>query len=727
MENVSGEDLFIFFHRLVPSNVSSLFQRCNNDIEQARLKILSQQRKINNYDLLALENYPEEALPEKGNLLRFIFNQQILSSQEISSSFIQDASLLITQIYNNIDAFATAVINLSTSPKFDFIINSVIPSIFGYFSSGEYNDLASIFYTHVIGQSQPKIACKILAPYFRSVSTFRFIECVMYKFSIKYGSEIRLGELATSKLSFYDISTQFLEYLNSSLPLIPSTHIVLLNLMKSFKWTQGYLNYFFFHQFFIHEARRWIESSPYAGHSKLFNQILIESLTKGEMKHTIDLLTNSFSQYELTYIYQPLNQSFIVLLISPYEIYLLNEIFDCIRSKSKEIGSPLNSPSKSHSKYTKNLTGLSKSSKSSENLSKLSSLKSPNKIFNYNFDQILNLNNIKHDLWFAPTWIRIFFKSSNYSNINRLGKIIFPKVDLSHTFHDANNYTTDECVEFERLYKAICQSKTSSTAFEEIQLNNKFTKALSLRKDIFEKFRQYTLFQTVDSLVKNSDKFEMFLIHQAHHKIIKDLKSVSSARYSATFAQLAMDRSYYFSNKRLNQINFLVKMQPFLISLFQKFTIEFNLLTKLWTYFTEEMKEKPIGTAFMKLTPRKQMIFWECVEQLRNLSNVQLFFRFEVLNDILRKIEKIGKKMEYMLNALIMTENNKILTTFSLFSTCLMKNDDFQPYITDEIIGLWARFESVFLSHLSMAKSPELPISFITIQSLLDQAMRNES
>ena len=237
---------------------------------------------IHSFSLLSIPHYPKKHVPEQNKLVEFIFNQfqTPIASSDIPSEFIQDASIFIPHIYDNLGKFADSIIRCAKSQYFDFIVTSSIPSIFGNFSSDEYAKLASVFYTHIVGKAPPELAIQILAPFFQSLPTFRFIECVMTPFSIHYGSEIRLRSIAKSlnskteyNKSAHSISIQLLGFIQKYLPLIPTTHIVLLNLMKSLRWSQGHLNYFFFHQFFIHEAKKWIESSPYAGNNDFFHQI----------------------------------------------------------------------------------------------------------------------------------------------------------------------------------------------------------------------------------------------------------------------------------------------------------------------------------------------------------------------------------------------------------------------------------------------------------------------
>ena len=182
------EKLYQFLKVHLPSNINPLLYNCSSEIENARKQIILQQRMIHCFSLLSVPHYPKKHVPEQSKLVEFIFSQfqNSISTNELSSEFLQDASIFIPHIYNNLGQFANSIIQCSKSQYFDYIINSAIPSIFGFFSSDEYTKLASVFYTHIVGKASPEIAIQILAPFFQSLPTFRFIVCVMTPFSFNY-------------------------------------------------------------------------------------------------------------------------------------------------------------------------------------------------------------------------------------------------------------------------------------------------------------------------------------------------------------------------------------------------------------------------------------------------------------------------------------------------------------------------------------------------------------
>ncbi|KAK8852477.1 hypothetical protein M9Y10_017453 [Tritrichomonas musculus] len=812
------ENLYNFLKIHLPSNIRSLIFKCSNEIENIRKQILIQQRAIHSFSLLNISNYPKKHLPEQKKLVEYILNQYLspLSSNELPSDFIQDASIFIPQIYDDLGLFANAVIHCTKFDYFDFVINSSIPSLFGNFSSDEYTKLASVFYTHIVGISTPEMGIQILAPFFQSLPTFRFIECVMTPFSIHYGSEIRLRSIAKSinnnteyNKSTHCISIQLLEYIRTFLPLIPSTHIVLLNLMKSLNWSQGHINYFFFHQFFIHEAKKWIESSPYAGNGDFFKQIIKDAFTLEEMTKITSSLNKVASLYELPSLCLTAGQSFLLLYTSPFDIVMVSKLFlkvkegqdldifrktlnlsqinenlhfkpiwikvyptsvgkslmpspnwfksDSIQSNISEFLSrrrnifPIFMSSTKQScidyineynkrKFKRNIFNKYDIDKNSDNNDLDMDCKNSSNSDTEN-DEIAsntendNINNI-NDNTNKYTNLDIDNRNtiSNDRNFNSKGNsdddtiIDISNIKLTKSssvmFASTTNLNKNEITSFNSLYSAIEHNKSINnlTVYDSIVQTNVYTN--SLHNEEKNKFKRFALDKNIQSQLSDVNKFEQFFNFEVQRKILEEnLLHDSCSLYNATFALVAASENYDFLTNRLKWIQILSKIRPFLISIQNQFKQEFKQISKSWKDFNEEIKESTTLFIYKDLSKQKLILFWECVEQLKTLVVVPLIFRFEVFNDVMKKIQFIKNKKEFIFNVLVLTNNEKIITSFSLFSSCLMKSDIFRHFLSDDLISMWVEFESTFLNYLSIAKDQELPLKFIKLQAMLEDAI----
>ncbi|OHT06637.1 hypothetical protein TRFO_25244 [Tritrichomonas foetus] len=705
-----------FYRSYVPTNMSDLIKKSNTSIENQRQEIIVRQRLINNFEL-QYTNYPEFA-PTKQELTNFVFNQKILNPDEIASDIVQNSSLLIPQIYSDLDSFSNAVLKAPrtslTKKEFQYIVNAVIPMVFGYFSSEEYVEIAAMFYTHIIGKTKPKKACKIVTPFFRGLPTFRYIEHVMTRFVIKFGSEINLNEIAISKLTYENISNQFFEFLNSALSLIPSTHILLINIMKDIGWTIGMVSYFFFQQFFIFGAERWIESSPYTNHKDMFVKILKNILEPAKMNNTISLLLQTSSKYEVPYLYQPFSHKYLNLLVSSHEI-----------------------------KYVTKL------------------LKSVDRLtFDYKYT-------VPDDILYSPYWVRVYPSFERFDMT--FGNVIFnnftpyfhkhPKSTTrsssssSSSEHHAssenqasseNPYTSelspeDSLVNSHNDEISLTQKAPFKIDFEKERIFGLIESNITIQGDtvidmlqsdkyknvVDDDFYNYAQHKSLEKLKSIAKRFELFLYQQIFVNVLTDFNDLSANHYNMTFGLVANCQTFEFLTPKLTQTSYLVQIQPYLVELFKQYSNKFMELSNLWSKYSEAKKGTPITTAYHGLSKRRKCIFWESVEQLRNLTTIPYFLRFDLLNESLRKIEMIStKRMEYLMNALIVTENYRILTTFSLFSTCLMKSDSFRTIVSDEFINLWTSFESTFLQTLTHSEDFGLANLFIQLQTILDEEMK---
>ena len=695
---MNGKNIYEFYRKHVPNNINEHIRNNNYEIETRRQNIVVRQRFINIYRLRHTE-CPKYA-PTPKELDKYIFKQHILSADEIASDIVQNASLLIPQIYSDLESFANAVISAShgnsvLKKNYMYIIDSIVPMVFGYFSAAEFVENAVMFYTHIIGKAKPYKAAQVLRAFFRGLPTFRYVEHVMSKFAIKFGSEIRLKEIALSNLSYSNISTQFFEYLDTAIPLLPPQHILLINIMHDMGWTPEMLVYFFFQTFFIYEAERWIEASPYANHKDLFLQILKNILDPKKMAQTVSHILETTSSYECPYLYQPFSHKYLNLIVTSYDIKLVTKLL-----------------------------------KSVDRLS-----------YDYQYK-------IPHSILYLPYWIRVY--------------PTFEKFDMSVDnliFHHS-----DECKDFlagfksefekDRMFSYIESTihVPGDTVFDKIDSDEKYkiseTDDRNERNEFYKSFYAYSMKKSLIKLKGLADKFELFLYQKIFTNSLLDFDDLSTQQYNVTYGLATITyKRYSFLSEKLILTSNLIQLEPLLEKVFKQYQTKFVKITKTWAKFAESVKGKPISMKFKELPRGRQIIFWECVEQLRNLTNIPYFLRFEVLCQVFLKIELISsqnfstrapssylandyssnsfipnpKRMDFLITTLIATENNRILITLLLFSTCLLKNEEFRPLISDDTIDLWTIFESVFLKAITSSDNSRLKkLSKLCIELQID-------
>ena len=106
-------DKLNYYRKYVPTNFDELFKKCNTNLERERLDILKWERMVTLYQLQFV-GFPQiDDIKSNKDLVISILETQILNIDEIASDFIQNASLVISNIYSDIESFAVAVIKNS--------------------------------------------------------------------------------------------------------------------------------------------------------------------------------------------------------------------------------------------------------------------------------------------------------------------------------------------------------------------------------------------------------------------------------------------------------------------------------------------------------------------------------------------------------------------------------------------------------------------------------------
>lgn len=928
-------DKLNFYRKYVPTNFDELFKKCNTNLEHEQFDILKWERMVTLYQLQFVGFPHINDIKSNKDLVISILETKILNIDEIASDFIQNASLVISNIYNDIESFAVSVIknsiytqtkskntnnskkniNFSEFPSFDFssellmrfnettkpnlvtqsneeknfnyIVFYIIPAVFGFFSAAEFAELATIFYSHVIGKSKdPRQTYHIVLPFLRSVTTYRFIEYIMEKFAPQFGSEIYLKDMfiSSSRLrekiesntsslpadfakarrkrstttkpnkktkparrhrnttsdcsfeissddaysiqiesdpedsnqgySFENIHKLFFKYFEEALPLIPSYHILLLNLMQSsYGWTDEMTVSFFFDNFFFFESKRWIESSSYIMHKPFFIEIMrkIFDYDKTMIKTIVKKLLRTNSQFEIPYIYQPFNHKYLNLLVTPYDVsiitYLLKSVdklkfeyyhelssaityrpfwvriypyFDKFNMNFKTIlfENMKSNDTLNHHKLPKKKNGFTNSSQptsnpplKTDNNSNDKTTGSPNEI-----NQLISDNEIEHQF-----------------NSNSETSIVFYNEKTAED--DAPTQTCHECqiiqkYEYEHMFGLIenrlrttgetnnkGQLKTVIDFIEEQQRRQNETNSPLSSNHIHhnrlfdDDFFRYAVHKTLQRYEALSEKFELFLYQKTFADIVHTFHSISSNHFDSILGQVAMwncnmsDFSYsgqfhfdFSMSLKMRQTDKLIQLQPVIIDLYKKYKSKFMELSNEWSYFSEKFKmiksiDSPIdldisqhpilfNSGVFNLTPQRHVLFWEAVELLRSLTAIPYFLRFSIIDSILEKIEIIssfepyetkkveqkkgGKtRMKFLLDAFVACENIRILTTFTLFSTCLMKNDAYRLFVSDKSLDLWTNFESSFMKYLSDYEEGSTVFQiFIDLQARLAEEMK---
>ena len=675
-----------------PHNANSLASSCVQQAETIRQSIFLMERTISLLPLMSSPSYPDGLIPPRQEILQYIMKPAILSSQEATPTFIQHSALFVSFIHTKPEIFAKVVIKRYAMPDFHFLVYSVIPSFYGFFTSYEHVQLAANFYISVLKVALPHISIAILQPYFCSLITFRFIESVMTQFMKKFGTDGRLEDKNRQKTLIPQFSSELVALIIDSISLLPNQILAIFKILSKLKWKYSDVSDLFFKHFFNQQSLVWVASSPYGHRTQLFN-VILKDVVKNQSNITqiYKTLISTESKFEIPACYKVLEQPYMLLLLSAADILAASRCFE-----------------------------------TQEQL--------PFTLKDANYD-IFTIETI-----YKPFWVRIFPKGLSRPT-DTDSPIVFPKRE---------QYPLTEGLDYDRPYRQIeaIMDPSYSSVYEFITDQNANQTMDQIRKILgsnFDSFKDYALKHSLNDLFNRGKDFENLLTFTMHLRIISEWHELCISKQTALLTPIALKAtktaiikypslprafkcaSHHFSNKKLQALQFICVVEDEMAKSLEKEQNICQEFSKLWTnQCTEIMNslDSPVPNA---LPPSSQYMFWESIEELRALSKVSLNRKYEVLLQTLLKLTLIAQKSttyDVYLTAFVMTESTQIPILFALFNSFLVRNPQFTLLTTFQEKYIWDLLEK-FLSDFTH-RSQELFQTYAQLQNAFEKLCGNE-
>lgn len=657
----------------VPTYHDDSMNSALREVDQIRYQLISIERRIVALSSYNLKPYPS-FIPPKKKLAKFIFNRNPLSSKEATPAFIQHAGLMIPFIHSNADKFALAVCKMSAQKEFNFLISSAVPAFYGFFSSMEHVEQAAPFYLNVVRIASPKLAAKIIEPFFASICTFRFIESVMNRFIVKFGARIKLLSQASKSKIGSQLSTDLMFFIVSAMKLLPPPYLSILNIIKAKEWKDEEKSYFFFTRFFIPQSIAWMKSSPFELHVSAYEKILKE--TEGNAAHFIFESTDT-SLFDIPYLYFPYGQNYMLYLMSAADVMIVAKT--CM---SDNVLPPAL--------------------------------------------QEVNYDDFPSDIKYAPFWVRVFPRSLKRPK-PKLTRIVYPRICLNPLLENA---------EFDKMYRLIENSAREECVnpydileterFAELTHGHDKLHEYVLHKTVLELSNRTNEFETMIfyrlhlSFLKQwfdlAEKHEFVHVAPFAKEYAKKIRKSSSSAKDA----------YYKANtpftKSIRRFIFLYLHETVIQSRLDDFMSHFQSLTKKWNNLLQAEKQNPSSKSIAVSTLPKpaQIGFWEVSEQLTSLSMTRIRHMFYIINEVFRKVSVFNPKLTALLNLSISANCPELLQFFLLIHHIVMKDSEFLKLITENDYQLWTQAESFFLILIFNSQDPEFPQNYLVIQDKLN-------
>lgn len=266
----------------------------------------------------------------------------------------QNSSVIINSIHDDPSIFINTLIKNQTHPNYAHITQKIIPSLFGYFSSSEYLELASNFYIKLLANDNvtPEVAIPILSPFFNSPASYRFTEKLYTDFfqRIIYDKKepdqqndilfkspkpiIMSASPSIEQIKFSEIESSTdprilnARLLNSCIlkaaPLLPPQFFKIFRQMRVKRWTLKDWYNLFFREFILISMNQWIRSIFCDDYVELLLNIMSRNfVTRRELANLFKSILKLKSVFEIPQLFHCFKSQSTLYLLSIRNMQLL--------------------------------------------------------------------------------------------------------------------------------------------------------------------------------------------------------------------------------------------------------------------------------------------------------------------------------------------------------------------------------------------------------------------
>jgi len=649
----SNEEFFYWLRNIVPTSICVTGNSCLQRVEKIRLGILVKQRV-------------SIILPLAANdvNLRDFTSPIMLNTQNVSASFIHQAAFLVSYFYSNLDKVAQAVFQSSNCSEFSYIAGKALPSLFGYFSSSEHNQLAMVFYLHVMNTFQPYLCYILLKPFFCSLCTHKYIESTMSMFFRKFGAEKRLLKNQITQSLINHFSKYLSNCICSNVVLLSTEILTIIHLMKSQKWSTKEISIMFFTNFLLPQAENWIISSQFC-HMKQSFMMVVDVVMKNDclMESIITVLTSTNSIYDFPKLYKGFNQLFVHILVSTNDIFFIW-------------------------KYL---------------VSTFTSI--PYSIRGFDFSMIMkeDRDQLLH-LKVYPKYPSPVHQSKKYLIFSGIPQSVEYSIPIQFQY-----LYVESKMKGQSLYELSKKRHLSDNIIEQFlkkEINDLCESALSFENLIDYLTNEKSLMDFVclsESLERNVLNRFLFANEQ------------KSCRYDCIKGNIDCVEilQYSYISQLMNKYETIITNN----------NMYFSEMRKLWENHLLT-KKNMINPLFLQgLNKTGLRLFWNIVEELSMSESIVFQKRFFLLFSILNKVKFLQKEKKdfdtIMEMVVTFSQDKTLLTAFIIYGTFLMRDMNFLSIINEEQLKLWTNFEGFMLKYISLPGKPHLQTFAVFLQSLL--------
>ena len=710
-----------YLNRIVPVLPESLIDDVNIKLISTRENIIKYQRITTLIPLMRENNYPTILLPTKSHFFSAIHTPPDEKLTVISPLQIQYVSMLINYVYKNPSYIIKVLENQQKKDPynfFSFMIYSVIPSFFGFFSSYEHINNAFSFYCMLINMSNYDVIDHALVPFYCNGCTFRFTEMIYYIFGLEFCHD---ATLCSDKIEYQLLKRYVTPLINAiiqAFPLLPHAHIFLLKYMIRKGRDPKSVLHFFLHKFTFPQLLRYVKGTPFTSHFSQLKAIAIFLMRNVTPSLPILDVLNSQSVFELPSAFTMFDYSFTQLLLTPLDVHMM------LLGLQNANLLPINLKIFIESSYFQNLTLI------------------PFWVKYYPKSPL--------PMSTAFNWRPVVFMSiKNITEQKKSNSIVEPSLSM-----ERNN-------DYERIYRQFRSSKSAQDLLDVIK---------QYKDEKHKEFKAYMIKRERENFVEQELIFERYLVHSISLQSLVKWYSIVEAAYTAMVFPVAHSHVSILLRKKviptIENIEMIVEnsMQgansPFVRQVLYMMTINHILnnivppqliqklenISKQWNSYVNSIREtipspfmfssnfnknsknlnnsndvKPIKNDSSIVLLNKKL--WEAINHLKCIEFIKFEWSLKLILDSLSQMDELIRidsrgGTEIIQYAIAMCDCPLILTIFILINVFVVKQKAFKTMTNESRdFFLWSSLESAIIK--LMGGNEKLMVSFLEFQDEL--------
>jgi hypothetical protein len=586
---------FDFLSKYVPRTTEYLTLQCEKEVEAMRKENIQKHRVISLVPLLLSKLDVREWVPDSNTFPKFVFKPKEANPPYVSPQLLQQSSHLFQIIHHNPSDLFNGLISIKGTPLYHFVINSSIPSLYGYFSSQEHIQLAFSFYIHVVSTDDVDAGIEMLSPFFKTPCIFRLIENIMTPFCERVRSDARIGDKKYPNTVVETYANEFAKLLIASAPLLTHSHSVILRIMLN-KWGLNETSKFIIQVLFKSLGCIWLETNGLQNRTPFFVSVITEILkSRSKTSLIVNKIVEAEPILELPDMYNAFSLQYILILSTCQDFAALIKVMQLKCQLPPSILSIKPETTPPYSVYWFKLFPKRRMPKHNKNRPLVFNIKPIKMVKSAEFDRI---------------WMKI------KSVANDIG---------------------------EEPYDYLRSKKNISTELIDYALL-KSVRMLEEEASKFEKLMEYMLHR--NELVKWME------ITDAHLRMMTTpiAALATNAAYDRQYKYInfAFKKASTFFNSRLTkQTQYLLLLQRYLtLYITPNIKKELDTIDSWWAAFLDK-KNRELDSFITLTSQSSSALFWDCVEKLRTVNKDNLIFSFTTIMLIVKALYELSRSHNF--------------------------------------------------------------------------------